>query len=316
MFSRRDFFRNATVAAAAAATGCSGLVGADGIIDTHTHFYDPTRPAGVSWPPEGDPVLHRPVLPSEYRRMVEPLGVAGTVVVEASPRDEDNEWILDLADRDPFLLGFIGFLHPGRPGFRQRLEGLALRPKFRGIRVGGWNEGLRPSDPAWIADLERVAELGLTVDLLVGPKEMPAVEQLAARIPRLSFVVDHCANIRMGPPPHESAWVEGIVACHYRDNVFMKISGLVEGTGRTDGTAPRTMDIYRPVLDTLWRVFGEDRLMFGSNWPVSSRFAPFGTVLGILDDYLKPMGQGARRKVLTRNAARIYGLQPRRSTKP
>lgn len=309
MLTRRGFLRNVPLAAAAAAAGCGTLVGPSGWIDTHTHFYDPGRPEGVDWPPQGDPVLHRPVLPDEYRRIAGPLGIRGTVVVEASPRETDNEWVLALAERDPFLLGLVGYLRPGRPSFAAGLERLSRNPRFRGVRVGGWGDGLSLSDPAWIADLERVAERGLTVDVLVSPDRMPEVDRLAAKLPRLKLVVDHCGNVRMGPPPHDPAWVDGVVACHYRDNVFMKVSGLVEGTGRADGSAPRDGAPYRPVLDTLWRIFGEDRLLFGSNWPVSSRFAPPETVFGILDDFLRTKGGAARDKVLARNAVRVYGLR-------
>ncbi|MFO1461569.1 MAG: hypothetical protein U1G08_19470 [Verrucomicrobiota bacterium] len=68
------------------------------IIDSHTHFYDPTRPEGVPWPDSKDPVLYRPVLPAEFTALTSPLGV-GTVVIEASPRPKDNEWLLALAEK-------------------------------------------------------------------------------------------------------------------------------------------------------------------------------------------------------------------------
>lgn len=309
MLSRREFLRNVPLAVAASSAGCGTFSRPDGWIDTHTHFYDPRRPEGVDWPPKDDPILYRTILPEEYRRLAEPLGIGGTVVVEASPRESDNDWILRLAESDPFLLGLVGYLRPGQPGFVGKLDRLSRNPKFRGIRIGGWGDGLRLSDPTWVADLERISERGLTVDVLVPPDHMPEVDRLAARFPRLKLVVDHCGNVRMGPPPHPPAWVDGIVACHYRDNVFMKVSGLVEGTGRADGTAPRDGATYRPVLETLWRIFGEDRLLFGTNWPVSSRFAPPGAVFGILDDFLRVHGREARDKVLARNAVRVYGLR-------
>ncbi len=82
------------------------------VIDTHTHFYDPTRPGGVPWPPKDDAVLYRRVLPGDYRALPKPRRVAATVVVEASPWLEDNQWILDLAAKDPFIVGFVGNLNP------------------------------------------------------------------------------------------------------------------------------------------------------------------------------------------------------------
>ena len=74
------------------------------VVDTHTHFYDPSRPQGVPWPPKSETTLYRTVLPAEFQKLAEPQGVKGTVVVEASAWVEDNQWVLDLAANDPFSL--------------------------------------------------------------------------------------------------------------------------------------------------------------------------------------------------------------------
>src|SRR5205809_6764170 len=112
------------------------------IIDTHTHFYDPTRPQGVPWPPPDDTVLYRRVMPENYKALAVPEGVTGTVVVEASQWVEDNEWILDLAAREPFIVGFVGNLQPGSPDFGANLERLAANPLFRGIRPRSASHGM------------------------------------------------------------------------------------------------------------------------------------------------------------------------------
>src|SRR5262245_50765938 len=83
------------------------------IIDCHTHFYDPTRPEGVPWPSKDDKLLYRPVLPADFIAIARPLSVTGTVVVEASPRVEDNQWVLDRAAEEPFIVGLVGNLAPG-----------------------------------------------------------------------------------------------------------------------------------------------------------------------------------------------------------
>src|SRR5215467_10014461 len=103
------------------------------IIDTHTHFYDPTRAQGVPWPEPGDEVLYRRVLPEDYKRLAVPEGVTGTVVVEASQWLEDNQWILDLAAREPFIVGFVGNLQPGAQDYAASLDRFAANPLFRGI---------------------------------------------------------------------------------------------------------------------------------------------------------------------------------------
>ena len=91
------------------ATGAGAFI----LIDTHTHFYDPTRAQGVPWPPREDKLLYRTVLPKDYRALAVPQPVTGTVIVEASPWLEDNQWVLDLSEREPFIVGFVGNLPVG-----------------------------------------------------------------------------------------------------------------------------------------------------------------------------------------------------------
>src|SRR5262249_17865582 len=153
--------------------------GANGIIDTHTHFYDPSRPQGVPWPPKNDSVLYRTVLPGELKAIAQPLGVKGTVVVEASPVVEDNAWILELAKTEPFLLGLVGHLKPGQPEFSRDLDRFTANKLFRGIRTGGWDISLTPEKSAYVRDLELLAKRGLSVDVLGGPETLPKIAQLA-----------------------------------------------------------------------------------------------------------------------------------------
>lgn len=310
--SRREFLTASTALAAAALTGCASRgASAPAIIDTHTHFYDPTRPQGVPWPPADDLLLHRTVLPDDYRRLARPLGVTGTVVVEASPWIEDNQWILDLAAREPFLVGLVGHLKPGRTDFREHLDRFARNPLFRGIRTGLWDVKFDHQNRDFARDLARLADRDLALDVLIGPDQLDAVAALAAQIPALRLVIDHCANVRVdgGPPP--AVWSDGIRTCGRRSNVFMKVSGLVEGTGRTDGSASSAVDFYRPVLEEIWREFGEERVIYGSNWPVSERFASLATVQGIVTDYVSTHGPTAASRYFHGNAVRAYRLVPR-----
>jgi L-fuconolactonase len=135
VISRRSF-----LGTAAAATGAALLPAAETplpIVDTHTHFYDPERPQGVPWPNKGDALLYRKVLPSEYIALAKPLGIVGTVVVEASPWVEDNQWLLDLAEAEPFLLGIVGNLNPLAEDFATNLARFTRSPKFVGFALAG-----------------------------------------------------------------------------------------------------------------------------------------------------------------------------------
>jgi L-fuconolactonase len=108
------------------------------IIDTHIHLFDTARPEGVPWPEKTNSVLYKPALPARYRSIATPLGITGAVVVEAGPWLEDNQWLLDIAAKDPIILGVVGNLEPGKPEFAKQLERFHRNPLFRGIRYGNF----------------------------------------------------------------------------------------------------------------------------------------------------------------------------------
>ena len=303
--NRRSFLQ---AAVAAAASGCATSEdGPPRIIDSHTHFYDPTRTEGVPWPDAQDPVLYRPILPPEFTALTKPLGVVGTVVIEASPWPQDNDWLLALAEKNPVILGVVGHLVPGTPKFRTQIDRLARNRRFRGIRIGSEPLRAAQSPGAEREDLKHLARRNLSLDVLIPPTQLSDAANLGLTIPDLQIIVDHCSNVPVGtPPPNE--WVAGLVACHYAPNVSMKVSGLVEGTGRREGAAPSDPAVYQSVLDAIWHPFGEDRVLFGSNWPVSLHFASYETVLRIVQEYFASKGPRASAKYFHRNASRVYRL--------
>mgnify|MGYP000098685901 CR=1 FL=1 len=195
--NRRHFLTTSATAGLALAAGCatSSPLPYGGIIDTHTHFYDPARPEGVPWPPKDDAVLSRTILPTEFAALTAPLGVTGTVVVEASPWVEDNQWVLDLAETNPVILGVVGNLKPGTPEFAGHLKRFAKNRRFRGIRMG--NDSLQAALKPGAAqeDLRRLADLNLSLDLLISPQNLSDAAQLGESLRTLRIIVDHCANV-------------------------------------------------------------------------------------------------------------------------
>jgi predicted TIM-barrel fold metal-dependent hydrolase len=277
-----------------------GAESAEGILDTHTHFYDPTRPQGVPWPPRQEPRLYRRVLPPDYLALKQPQPVRGTVVVEASPWVEDNQWILDLAREHPFIRGLVGNLPIGTPEFAGHLRKLAENPRFCGVRI----RDRKLDEAGFLPDLERLAAANLSLDLVGGREVLAFAGRISARVPRLRVVIDHLAGVRVdGQAPAED-WCASMRALATQPQVYFKVSGLVEGTGRRAGDAPAEPAYYRPVLDFLWQTFGAGRLIYGSNWPVSELYAPLATVQRIAWNYFS--SRGAEAQVFWRNAQKVY----------
>lgn len=277
------------------------------IIDTHTHFYDPSRPQGVPWPRQQDTLLYRTVLPAHYRDLAEPRGVTGTVVVEASPWVEDNQFVLDLAAKDPFIVGHVGNLNLASADFQANLERFAANPLYRGIRggIGMIGPELDKEDSAVLVNLERLVALDLELDLMTRPDGLATVAALAQRLPELRIVLCHVAHVRIDGQSPDPVWLEGLAALRPHANVFMKVSGMPENTGIRPA-APKEVAFYRPTLDAMWDAFGQERLIYGSNWPVCELFAPYDVVHDIVEAYWADKGAAAQECFFWRNAQAAY----------
>jgi predicted TIM-barrel fold metal-dependent hydrolase len=270
------------------ATGTTLLAApASRIIDTHIHLYDPARPQGVPWPPKTDPLLYKRVLPETYAALVRPLGVTGAVVVEASAWLEDNQWILDLAKENRIIVGHVGHLEPGTPEFRIHLARFAKNPLFRGIRLGGAALTAGVDRNAFVEDLRRLADAGLMLDAIGNAAMLPALLKLTDRVPDLRIAIDHM-------PAEPPGWTEhrgGLRELARNPHVYSKVSGVIG---------------HRDLLDEVWSLFGADRVMYGSNWPVSDRQAPYAEVLQTMKDYLAHKDAEVVEKYFWRNSRACY----------
>lgn len=274
------------------------------IIDTHTHFYDPTRSEGVPWPRKNS-ALYRTVLPADYRKVPQPLPVAGTVVVEASSWLEDNQWILDLAKDDLFIVGFVGNISPADDKFATHLKRFAANKLFRGIRISFRKEENREVTRQTKSVCRQLADADLSLDALGSPAMLPNISKIATAVPDLRIVIDHIANTRIDGKEPDKTWRDSMTSAARHKNVFCKVSALVESTG-FKGDAPSDVAFYEPILNFLWETFGPQRLIYGSNWPVSDRGATLGTVQKIVYDYFRAKGSDALAAYFSGNAKRAY----------
>jgi L-fuconolactonase len=272
------------------------------IIDCHTHFYDPTRPEGVPFPGKGTP-LYRTTLPEHLRAQKMFRKVTGTVIVEASPWVEDNAWLLNLAEKDPFVLGIVGNLQPGSPTFAKDLDRFAANPLFRGIRISGTAaEKLLEADST--DDLQRLADRDLALDV---NGSAAVVARLAERLPALRIVLNHSGHAPVTEAGPTTEWIDSIHAAAKHPNVFCKISHLVR-TALHEKRPPGTteLDFYRPYLDEMWEAFGEDRVIYASNWPVSESISDYETLERVPLQHAFEKGGSATRKFCSLNSQRAY----------
>ncbi len=310
--SRRAFLQQAalTVAPFVLPSATVALIPA---IDTHTHFYDPTRSQGVPWPKPEEKLLYQPYYPVQFRALTRPLNVVGTVVVEASPWLEDNQWILDLAKDNDDIVAFIGNLNLSQPEFAAQLKRLGANPLFRGLRLGERTiaEGL--GQRVFESNLQRLGERAMTLDVLGGATMLPNVQRIAKLAPKLRIVIDHLPFAAWDDAP--AAMREALKPIAGLPRVYAKVSNVVR---RKDDRVVEDLAAYHPALaalDVLCELFGAERVVYGSNWPVSERVAPYASVHKIVAAYFGERGQAVAEKFFWRNSRRAYGWLPRGQAK-
>lgn len=274
------------------------------VVDTHTHFYDPSREGGVPWPQKGSP-LYRTVMPADWKKVAAPCGVTHTVIVEASLLVEDNQWILDLAEKEKSIVGFVGNLDPMSEGFEGNLERFAANPIFRGIRVSGKKFSDFAGEAKFVSGMKKLAGLGLSLDVNGGHPMLLKATELAKAVPDLRIVVDHVGSAG-DPGMLKDEWREGMKLAGTCGNVFCKVSGLPEQTKAEWGKARTDLDFYRPILNWVWECFGEDRVIYGSNWPVSDKGTGYAEMFGIVKGYFAEKGEAVMRKYFLENSRVAY----------
>jgi predicted TIM-barrel fold metal-dependent hydrolase len=285
------------------------------IFETHIHFYQVTRPGGVPWPPKEAALLHRDVLPAQYKAIALHNGIVAAGVVEASPLVEDNQWILDLIGDDTFFKFFVGSLEIGAPAFSANLSRFAQDHHFVGVRSFLWGPGAITLDLAQRKSLDELSRRGMTLDIIsrgtTNPK--PTVEALCTACPELRVIIDHLGGAQGATPTPE--WELSMRHLASRcPNLHIKFSSFYDmhqvGDGNSPWGAPVDLAAYQMHFDVLMTAFGPDRLVWGSNWPVSDLGGGFAQQIAIAEQYLAPFGQEVRDKVMSRNAVAFYRRLP------
>ena len=278
------------------------------IIDTHIHLFDPTRPGGVPWPPKENTVLYKPALPDRYRKIAVPLGIKGAIEVEASPLVEDNQWVLDVEERDTIMVGFIGNIEPGTADFRKHLDKYRKNKLYLGIRFGNlWGRNFRQSiaRPECIADLKYFAAAGLTMDSAnPNPDLIADYIKLTDAVPDLRLVIDHLPQLT---PPADAAanrvYENNLRELGKRAKVYVKVSEVLR---KDKGKVRFDLPFYQRRLDMFFEIFGEDRLLYGSDWPNSDNWAEYPAVLKIVREYFEGKGPVAAEKYFWKNSVKAY----------
>lgn len=273
-------------------------------VDTHLHFWDLSRFEYFWLTPQAG-ILYRDYLPEHLRPEMDQAGVCCGIFVQANHLLEETYWALELADRHPWIAGVVGWVDLADPQVGATLDALMRFSRFKGVRHLIHEE---PDDcwllrPAVQYGLKALAERGLTYDVVALPRHLPYLPEIIARHPALNFVIDHMAK-----PPIASGdldtWARDLAGIAAFPNVCCKVSGLITEAKRGAWTA----DDLEPVIAIGIELFGFDRLMFGSDWPVCLLASSYTEVVDATRAALGDIGEAELSKFWSGNAIRFYRL--------
>jgi L-fuconolactonase len=267
------------------------------VVDSHQHFWSLSAP-WFDWPTPDLKAIYQDYAPADLLPEIEAGGVSKTVLVQAAPNLAETSFILDIAHKTEFVAGVVGWIDLEQPGHLADLERFADNPKFRGIRpmiqsIPDVNWMLRPDLQPSLAAVER---LGLTFDALAA---------FVDRYPNLPVVIDHGAKpeIAKGREGFD-AWAGRIASVAERPHVVCKLSGLLTEAGERTGT-----DDLRPFVDHLIGIFGPQRLMWGSDWPVVELASPYADWLNQVRAFIGRLSESEQKLILGDVASNFYQLQ-------
>lgn len=273
-------------------------------IDSHQHFwnYSPQRHV---WMTDEMTVLKRDFLPDDLLPLLKQNSIEGCVAVQASQTEEENMFLLTLAAQHDFIKGIVGWVDLQSNRVESRLTYYKESKKMKGFRHIIHDEQdvdfmLRPDFMRGVGLLNR---FGFTYDILIYPEHLVNTLKFVRRFPDQSFVIDHMAKpiIRESQVGEWKKELKAIAAC---DNVHCKISGLVTEAKWNSWRK----DDFTPYLDSVVEMFGTDRLMYGSDWPVCTLSATYEDMFGIVKDYFSGFTLAEREKIFSGNATEFYGL--------
>lgn len=277
------------------------------IVDAHHHFWRVSR-GDYHWmdPAMGEPLL-RDYLPADLAPLLRRAGVDRTVVVQAAQTEAETGFLLELASQADFVAGVVGWLDMEDERFEAKLDALLAHPKFVGLRpmLQDLEDDAYILRPRVLGSLRTIAEREIAFDFLTFPRHLGHVVTALEAVPGLRAVIDHISK----PPIAARAfddWAHAIARVGEFDNVSCKLSGMVT---EADHASWKPADL-QPYVGHVLEVFGPDRLMFGSDWPVCLLAGSYAETLNALRSLLDPVLSGAQQAAIYGgNAIRFYRLE-------
>lgn len=274
------------------------------IIDAHQHFWQLDR-GDYGWLTPALAPLYRDFMPADLAPHLSRHGIDGTILVQAAPTLAETEFMLDLAERTPFVLGVVGWVDFEASSAADDIARLARHPKLVGLRP--MIQDIADDDWMLRDDLspafEAMIKANLTFDALVLPRHLSRLRELLSRHPNLRTVIDHAAKPAIAGGLFED-WAKDMAILAKETNAYCKLSGLLTEAG--DDWTPTDV---APYVAHLMEHFGDQRLIWGSDWPVLTIATNYGTWVDMANSFIP--NERESEAIFGSNAVDVYRLPSR-----
>jgi len=278
------------------------------VVDAHHHFWDPDK-GDYPWMagPEMQ-TIRRSFWAEDLRPLLSANRVDKTIIVQTWSSLEETRNFLHIAGTTDFVAGVVGWVDMTDPELESTLNELKQGPYGRYL-IGVRHQVHDEADPNWLLrdDVQRglvtVSRANLVYDLLTRPRELPAALKTVQRYPELRFVIDHISKPEIAKGEIEN-WRQLMKPFASQSSVWCKVSGMVTEADWKNWTSAD----LAPYIDTVLEIFGENRLIFGSDWPVSLLAAPYSRVKTALEQNIQSLSADARDSIMGGNAIEAYQL--------
>jgi L-fuconolactonase len=273
-------------------------------IDAHQHFWKYNK-KDYGWINDSLYVLQRDFLPDDLLAEMTKVQYKACISVQARQTLDETQWLLDLAKQNSFIKGVVGWLDLCSTSLDDHLEQFCKNPKLMGIRHVLQDE----KDDAFMLrtdfqeGISKLSLRNLIYEILIYPKHLPHAIELVKNFPHQIFVLDHIAKPAIKSKEIRD-WADNIFKLAECKNVYVKASGLIT---EADWKLWRPED-FTPFFDVIWKAFGEDRIMIGSDWPVCLLAGSYTQVLCLTEGYFEKYSPSVLSKIQGDNAACIYQL--------
>ena len=272
-------------------------------IDSHQHFWNYSRES-YPWMTEAHEAIKRDFLPNDLEPILKRNQIDGCIAVQAQQTLEETEWLLKLAEENPFVKGVVGWFPFRDANVSNSLDRFATHPALVGARHVVHDE---PDDDFILGKefnrgIGELANYDLVYDILIFEKHLPQSIEFVDRHPHQQFVVDHIAKPRIDSRAFDESWRKNIVELACRDNVACKLSGMATEVRDPEWNA----NLLEPYFQTALEAFGPERLLFGSDWPVCLLRTDYDRWFNTVKTAIGELSPPEQSAILGGNAERIY----------